>query len=102
MIVDYFAPVVFKTPATSNNRKAGESLNLSVAAAMVLFEAQRQRKVPGMYQQRHLPDPEYDRTLFEWAHPRVAQHCRRHGLAYPALDESGGIADSLEREKTAK
>ena len=30
-------------------------------------------------------------TLFEWAHPRIADYCRRHRRAYPALDENGAI-----------
>ena len=79
-----------------------ESLNLSVAAAVILFEAQRQRMAAGMYRQRRLPDAEYARSLFEWAHPKVAQHCQRHGLAYPSLDESGDIDEKLKRKKSSK
>ena len=28
-------------------------------------------------------------TLFEWAHPALADWCRRHGRDYPELDEDG-------------
>ncbi|MFT5446181.1 MAG: tRNA (guanosine-2'-O-)-methyltransferase [Gammaproteobacteria bacterium] len=79
-----------------------ESLNLSVAAAVILFEAQRQRLVAGMYRQRRLPDAQYTRTLFEWAHPKVAQHCQRHGLAYPLLDASGGIDEKFDGKMSPK
>ena len=67
------------------------SLNVSVAAAVMLFEAQRQRVAAGLYDQPRL-DPElFDRTLFEWAHPRQAEECRRDGLPYPPLGPDGEI-----------
>ena len=44
-----------------------EALNVSVAAGLVLFEAQRQRRAAGLYDRSRL-DPELARrTLFEWA-----------------------------------
>lgn len=66
-----------------------ESLNVSVAAAVILFEAQRQRQVAGFYDQPRLTPEVYQRTLFEWLHPRIAEHCRTRGEPYPALDEAG-------------
>ncbi len=69
-----------------------ESLNVSVAAATVLFEAQRQRLRAGMYGACRLDPQRYRDTLFEWAHPQVAAYCRHHGLAYPELDEHGEIS----------
>ena len=71
----------------------GASLNVSVAAATILFEAQRQRLQAGFYPQPRLTPREYARTLFEWAHPAAAEHCRRTGRSYPPLDESGNIID---------
>lgn len=72
-----------------------ESLNVSVATALVLFEAQRQRHAAGMYQQSRLDDAARARMLFEWAHPEVAAWCRRQGRAYPALSEDGDIVEPL-------
>ena len=68
-----------------------ESLNVSVAAAIILFEAQRQRLRAGLYDSSRLAQPLYQQTLFEWLHPSVAAFCKRRGLDYPVLDEAGEI-----------
>lgn len=65
------------------------SLNVSVAAAVILFEAQRQRQAAGRYRRRQLEPAEYQRLLFEWMHPRIAAHLRARNLPYPALDADG-------------
>lgn len=71
------------------------SLNVSVAAALILFEAQQQRREAGLYDTCRL-DPEiYETTLFEWAYPRLADVCRRHAQPYPELDEEGEIVGDL-------
>lgn len=68
-----------------------ESLNVSVAAAVVLFEAERQRAQSGHYS-RPPPDPgAFASTLFEWAHPKIAGRCRELGLDYPPLDDDGNL-----------
>jgi tRNA (guanosine-2'-O-)-methyltransferase len=68
-----------------------ESLNVSVAAALILFEAERQRWAAGHYD-RPPPDQQaFDRTLFEWAYPKVAKRCRKLGLPYPDLNEDGAL-----------
>lgn len=69
------------------------SLNVSVAAAQILFEAQRQRLAAGLYERPRLDPETRVRVLFEWAHPEVATYCRREGLPYPRLDEAGELAD---------
>jgi tRNA (guanosine-2'-O-)-methyltransferase len=78
-----------------------QSLNVSVAAATLLFEALRQREVAGLVPSRGegIPggEPEYRRILFEWAYPQVAEWCRRQGRAYPALSAEGEIAEVLPR-----
>jgi tRNA (guanosine-2'-O-)-methyltransferase len=74
-----------------------ESLNVSVAAATILFEAQRQRAGAGLYAESRLSPEVYEKTLFEWAHPVIARYCRRHGFAYPALDDEGEILGPLPR-----
>ena len=69
-----------------------ESLNVSVAAATILFEAQRQRLAAGLYDRCRLQPEIYRRTLFEWAQPTIADYCRRHGQDYPDLTEAGDPA----------
>ncbi len=70
------------------------SLNVSVAAALILYEAQRQRRDAGLYVASRLPKDEYLATLFEWAYPEVADRCRRRGVAYPDLEEDGSLASN--------
>ena len=43
-----------------------QSLNVSVAAAVILYEAWRQRQLKGMYQTPSLESPLLERTLREW------------------------------------
>jgi len=71
------------------------SLNVSVAAALILFEAQRRRREAGLYDACRLDAATYRATLFEWAYPQLADLCRRHGHPYPALDENGEIVGEL-------
>ncbi len=74
-----------------------ESLNVSVAAAVILFEAQRQREAAGFYNQPRLDPERYRRTLFEWLHPRLAAWYQSCGEDYPALDEDGDPVRSTSR-----
>lgn len=75
-----------------------ESLNVSVAAALILFEARRQREAAGMYRGPRLPAGEYERTLFEWAYPHIAKRCRSRNQPYPALRADGQLsANPLRR-----
>jgi tRNA (guanosine-2'-O-)-methyltransferase len=75
----------------------GTSLNVSVAAALILFEAQRQRLAAGFYDRPRLDPETYRTTLFEWAWPDLAALCRKRGMAYPALGENGEILGPLPR-----
>ena len=69
-----------------------QSLNVSVAAALILYEAQRQRDAAGLYQRTDMMDPVVKhKLLFEGCHPIIATRCRDKGLPYPALDEHGEI-----------
>ena len=70
----------------------GTSVNVSVAAGVILFEAQRQRSAAGLYDVSRLDPAEYERTLFEWCYPEIAARCRQLGRAYPALTADGGLA----------
>lgn len=74
------------------------SLNVSVAAAVVLFEARRQREAAGLYEAGpRLPEEVYRTTLFEWAYPVLAELCRRRRVEYPALGEEGEILGKVPR-----
>lgn len=71
-----------------------ESLNVSVAAAILLYEARRQREAAGMYDTSRLDEAERHRILFEWTYPRVAAVYRREGRAYPELGPDGEILET--------
>ncbi|WP_206486114.1 tRNA (guanosine(18)-2'-O)-methyltransferase TrmH [Thalassotalea sp. G2M2-11] len=73
-----------------------QSLNVSVANAVVLYEAQRQRKAAGMYDTPSISYERRQRFLFEGGHPIFAQACKRKGLPYPSIDEHGQIIASQE------
>jgi len=77
-----------------------QSLNVSVACAIVLYEAQRQRQAAGMYDNCRLDKETLARQRFEWLHPVLTDYCQRHGLDYPALDESGDLAEPMPRAVT--
>ncbi len=70
-----------------------ESLNVSVATAVILFEAQRQRTLKGMYVIPQLEPECFDRLLFEFSYPRLSRELKQKGESYPMLDEQGGIID---------
>lgn len=70
-----------------------ESFNVSVAAAIMLNEAQYQRTRAGLYSTRRLPDERYQRLLFEWCHPIETRLCKQYELPYPDLREDGEIAN---------
>jgi tRNA (guanosine-2'-O-)-methyltransferase len=71
-----------------------QSLNVSVACSVVLYEAQRQRQLAGMYNTPSLSHQRRQRTLFEGGHPIFAQACIRKGLPYPEIDDEGQIVAS--------
>jgi tRNA (guanosine-2'-O-)-methyltransferase len=79
-----------------------QSLNVSVANAIILYEAQRQRQQAGMYQSCRLHDSVKQRLIFEWMYPSVRDFCRRHQIRYPNLDENGYMDDEhwMELRKT--
>ncbi len=69
------------------------SFNVSVAAGIILSEAQRQRQLAGLYDRRRINDEDYQRLFFEWGHPKVTRFCKQKGLPYPALRADGEIDD---------
>ncbi len=78
-----------------------QSLNVSVASAILLFEALRQRKerniVPSSGE--GLSKNLYENTLFEWSYPEVASWCKEQGRKYPELSITGEILEDLPRIK---
>ena len=76
-----------------------ESLNVSVAASTLLFEAIRQRQVANKMPERGegVSQRIYKRKLFEWSYPEVAQWCKNEGRDYPELNENGEIIEELPR-----
>lgn len=70
-----------------------QSLNVSVASALILYEAQLQRQNAGMYQrtQSVLSEAEQQRLLFEGGYPVLAQVAKRKGLPQPYIDEQGQV-----------
>lgn len=74
-----------------------QSLNVSVACAIVLYEALRQRQAAGMYNKLRLGGKSLEKQRFEWLHPSVAKFCRQRSLDYPQLDEDGDIIGDFPR-----
>ena len=68
-----------------------QSLNVSVANAVILFEAQRQRLQAGLYDRVRLDSATYQQTVFEWGYPELADLYRRQKKPYPKLGEQGEI-----------
>lgn len=75
-----------------------QSLNVSVATAVVLFEAVAQRQAAGLYTHSRMDRDTHARRRFEWLHPTVARYCRERGLPYPELDEAGELLSDPRRD----
>ncbi|WP_323853439.1 tRNA (guanosine(18)-2'-O)-methyltransferase TrmH [Xenorhabdus koppenhoeferi] len=73
-----------------------QSLNVSVASALILYEAQRQRQLAGMYQREKsiLSEEEQQKLLFEGGYPVLAAVSHRKGLEQPLIDKQGRIIAS--------
>lgn len=71
-----------------------QSLNVSVAAALVLYEAQRQRQLAGLYDTPSLSEEVCQQILFARGHPRLYALCQAKQLALPHIDAHGQIKAS--------
>lgn len=71
-----------------------QSLNVSVATAVILFEAQRQRRNAGKYAAVQLAPEAIYEEAFRLLHPKEAILYREKGLAPPVLAEDGAIVIS--------
>ena len=74
-----------------------QSLNVSVAASILLFEAIRQRECKGLLpiNGESLSAKEYQKTLFEWSYPELASIYKKSGHKYPKLNENGEIKEFM-------
>ena len=74
-----------------------QSLNVSVAASILLFEAIRQRELKGLLplNGEGLNATEYHKTLFEWSYPNLASIYKKSGNKYPTLNEFGEINKAI-------
>ncbi len=70
-----------------------QSLNVSVAASILLFEAVRQRESKSLLPLKGegLSPEEYKNTLFEWSYPELASIYRKSGNKYPKINQYGEI-----------
>lgn len=72
-----------------------QSLNVSVATAVVMFEAQRQRRAAGAYAAPRLTAAERDAFAIRWLHPRAAARLAAAGIPLPPPDPDGALPDHL-------
>jgi len=72
-----------------------QSLNVSVAASILLFEAVRQRQSNSLLpvNGEGLSPKEYQKTLFEWSYPELSSIYKKSGIKYPTLNQYGEIND---------
>lgn len=68
-----------------------QSLNVSVAAGIVLYEAFRQRLEAGFYDKRQISEEEFHKKLFEWCRPKAAKILSQKGVSYPPINDLGEI-----------
>ena len=70
-----------------------QSLNVSVATSILLFEAIRQRKKKNLLPKdgEGLDEKEYQNALFEWSYPELASSYKKSGRKYPKLNNDGEI-----------
>lgn len=73
-----------------------QSLNVSVAAALILYEAQHQRQKAGCYDKVSISEQAMNDILFEGCHPALHQRCLEKGLPYPQLDDNGEVVASQD------
>ncbi|NIG62231.1 MAG: tRNA (guanosine(18)-2'-O)-methyltransferase TrmH [Serratia symbiotica] len=75
-----------------------QSLNVSVASALILYKAQRQRQIAGLYHRDRsmLDEEEQQRLLFKGGYPMLANVAKRKGLTRPHIDDWGQVVAETE------
>lgn len=79
-----------------------QSLNVSVACAVVLYEALRQRDAAGLYGRRGPSGENLRVQRFEWLQPALARYCRERDIAYPEMDCDGTVTGDFPRGQPTK
>ncbi len=74
-----------------------QSLNVSVATALILNEAMYQRNAKNMYDKTSFTKEETDKLLFEWSYPAVMRHCQYHNIVYPKMTDEGYLKTSEQK-----
>ena len=72
-----------------------QSLNVSVATAVVMFEAQRQRRDAGAYAAPRLTAGERDAHAVRWMHPRAAARLTAAGIPLTTPAPDGALPDHV-------
>ena len=74
-----------------------QSLNVSVAASILLFEAVRQRNDEGLIPSNGegINHDTYLKTLFEWSYPELIKSYKKLGIKYPKLNDNGEIKKNI-------
>ena len=67
------------------------SLNVSVANAVILYEVQRQRERLGLYDEMKISENEYKNLLFELSYPKIASIFKKNKEKFPELNNEGQI-----------
>ena len=70
-----------------------ESLNVSVACALILSEAIRQRQHAGMLDKPMYSEQQIKRIAFEWGYPKLKRYYQWKKCAYPEIDDRGQLID---------
>lgn len=70
-----------------------QSLNVSVATALILYEAQRQRELAGLYRNRQIDHSLFSKLAFEWGYPKLVPYYKKKNQPYPEIDEDGYIVN---------
>jgi tRNA (guanosine-2'-O-)-methyltransferase len=68
-----------------------QSLNVSVATAVILFEAQRQRRAAGFYAAPRLSQAEMNRQAALWLYPKETARLLAEGKPLPKLAADGSL-----------
>ena len=76
-----------------------QSLNVSVAAAILLFEALRQREALCLVPKNGegLEKALYNKKIFEWTYPKIAALFKEKNIEYPKLNKEGQIIGELPK-----
>lgn len=70
-----------------------ESLNVSVACALILSEAIRQREAAGLLDSPRYTEEQIQEKAFEWGYPKIRRYYQWKKLPYPEIDDQGQLLE---------